>query len=85
MANTPSDSAGASRVEEALGELLGEATDWDEDHRKRDKSARTNTINVGLIVSRMVREGLPITQERLLSENQSGSRPLRHGNEENPG
>lgn len=76
MANTPSNSVGASRVEEALSELLGEATDWYEDHRKRDKSARTNTINVGLIVSRMVREGLPISQERLLSENQSQVRGL---------
>lgn len=74
--STHSNDSDVSRVEKALIELLGEATDWYEDHRKRDKSARTNTINVGLIVSRMVRDGLPIPQERLLSENQSQVRGL---------
>lgn len=60
-----------SPTERALEELLGQAEAWYEHHRKIDKSPRTNTMNAGLVVSRMVVEGLPITEERLVSPNKS--------------
>lgn len=70
------DSTADSPIETALARFLAEADEWYEEHRKTDKVAKTNTINAGLAVSRMVRDGLPITRERLVSDGGSQVRGL---------
>lgn len=74
--SSPTDPAPQSPVEAALAKLLAEADEWYEEHRKIDKVAKTNTINAGLAVSRMVRDGLPITPKRLVSDGGSQVRGL---------
>lgn len=74
--SSPIDPTPQTPLEAALTRLLSEANEWYEEHRKNDKVAKTNTINAGLAVSRMVRDGLPITPTRLVSEGGSQVRGI---------
>jgi len=52
--------------------LVATAKRWYESKRKADSgSVNTNVMNAGLIVSEMVSDGLPITDDRLYSKNRS--------------
>lgn len=55
---------------------LSAAKKWYEEQRTKTGKINTNVMNVGLIVSHMVREGLPIDDERLYSEGKSQVRGL---------
>ncbi|MGG7652710.1 DUF4928 family protein [Kocuria rosea] len=55
--------------------VLSEVGRWYRDQRKGER-VNTNVMNVGLIVSEMIRGGLPITTERLLSNGESQVRGL---------
>ncbi len=55
---------------------LAAAKSWYEGERARNGSINTNVMNAGLIVSRMMADGMPITDERLYSEGKSQVRGL---------
>lgn len=55
---------------------LKAAQDWYESQREDTGSMFTNVMNVGLIVSRMMAEGMPITDTRLYSKGKSQVRGL---------
>ncbi|EGT4350775.1 DUF4928 domain-containing protein [Cronobacter sakazakii] len=55
---------------------LAAAKAWYEGERAENGSINTNVMNAGLIVSRMMADGLPITDERLYSEKKSQVRGL---------
>ncbi|MGV0340705.1 DUF4928 family protein [Corynebacterium mastitidis] len=52
------------------------AYEWYEAKRSPKGHVNTNVMTTGLIVSGMIRDGLPITDERLLSKNKSQVRGL---------
>lgn len=52
-------------------EYLAAAEEWYESERSSTGRVNTNVMNAGLIVSRMVRDGLPITDSRLYSKEKS--------------
>lgn len=52
------------------------AKSWYEGERAKSGSINTNVMNAGLIVSRMMADGMPITDERLYSEGKSQVRGL---------
>ena len=68
----------SSATERALQELLEAANEWYEYNRKIDSTPRTNTMNAGLVVAQMVRDGLPITDDRLKTPNKSQVLSLIH-------
>jgi hypothetical protein len=47
---------------------LAAAKAWYEGERAKSGAINTNVMNAGLIVSRMMADGMPITDERLYSE-----------------
>ncbi|TKU73639.1 DUF4928 domain-containing protein [Citrobacter sp. wls710] len=55
---------------------LAAAKAWYEGERAKSGSINTNVMNAGLIVSRMMADGMPITDERLYSEGKSQVRGL---------
>ncbi|MEW6485420.1 MAG: DUF4928 family protein [Pseudomonadota bacterium] len=55
---------------------LKAAQDWYENQRAQNGSMNTNVMNAGLIVSRMMADGMPITDERLYSDGKSQVRGL---------
>jgi hypothetical protein len=55
---------------------LAAAKSWYESERAKSGSINTNVMNAGLIVSRMMADGMPITDERLYSEGKSQVRGL---------
>ncbi|WP_313825047.1 DUF4928 family protein [Leclercia sp.] len=55
---------------------LAAAKSWYEGERAKGGSINTNVMNAGLIVSRMMADGMPITDERLYSEGKSQVRGL---------
>lgn len=55
---------------------LAAAKTWYEGERAKSGSINTNVMNAGLIVSRMMADGIPITDERLYSEGKSQVRGL---------
>ncbi|MCU7367633.1 DUF4928 family protein [Pantoea stewartii] len=55
---------------------LEAAKDWYENQRAQNGSMNTNVMNAGLIVSRMMADGMPITDERLYSDGKSQVRGL---------
>lgn len=55
---------------------LAAAKSWYEGERAKSGSINTNVMNAGLIVSRMMADGMPITDERLYSEGKSQVRGL---------
>lgn len=55
---------------------LAAAISWYEGERAKSGSINTNVMNAGLIVSRMMADGMPITDERLYSEGKSQVRGL---------
>lgn len=55
---------------------LAAAKSWYEGERAKSGSINTNVMNAGLIVSRMLADGMPITDERLYSEGKSQVRGL---------
>lgn len=55
---------------------LEAAKSWYEGERAKSGSINTNVMNAGLIVSRMMADGMPITDERLYSEGKSQVRGL---------
>ncbi|HBM2987479.1 TPA: DUF4928 family protein [Klebsiella aerogenes] len=55
---------------------LNAAKKWYEEQRSKTGKINTNVMNAGLIVSHMVRDGLPIDDERLYSEGKSQVRGL---------
>ncbi|WP_293792626.1 DUF4928 family protein [uncultured Pantoea sp.] len=55
---------------------LEAAKNWYESERAGNGSMYTNVMNAGLIVSRMMADGMPITDERLYSEGKSQVRGL---------
>jgi hypothetical protein len=62
-------SSSGSELQDAL---VAAAKRWYEGNRKADSgSVNTNVMNAGLIVSEMVADGLPITEDRLYSKNRS--------------
>lgn len=72
---------GQSQLESSLHQaivnhFLDAADDWYESHRKQNGDVNTNTLTTGLVVSRMIRDGLPITSDRLRSKNNSQVRGM---------
>lgn len=59
-----------------LNHFLEAAEAWYESHRQQDGKVNTNTLTTGLVVSRMIRDGLPITSDRLVSRNKSQVRGM---------
>ena len=57
-------------------EYLSAAEEWYESQRARTRRVNTNVMTSGLIVSRMIREGLPITDDRFFSEGKSQLRGI---------
>ncbi|EOI3502838.1 DUF4928 family protein [Cronobacter dublinensis] len=55
---------------------LAAAKSWYEGERAENGSINTNVMNAGLIVSRMMADGLPITDDRLYSEKKGQVRGL---------
>ncbi|PVY82403.1 DUF4928 family protein [Pantoea ananatis] len=55
---------------------LEAAKNWYENQRAQNGSMNTNVMNAGLIVSRMMADGMPITDERLYSDGKSQVRGL---------
>lgn len=55
---------------------LEAAKNWYENQRALNGSMNTNVMNAGLIVSRMLADGMPITDERLYSSGKSQVRGL---------
>lgn len=55
---------------------LAAAKAWYEGERAKNGSINTNVMNAGLIVSHMLADGIPITDERLYSEGKSQVRGL---------
>ncbi|QIZ51850.1 DUF4928 domain-containing protein [Dickeya zeae] len=55
---------------------LEAAKSWYESERTQNGSVNTNVMNAGLIVSRMMADGIPITDDRLYSEGKSQVRGL---------
>lgn len=55
---------------------LEAAKSWYESERAQNGSINTNVMNAGLIVSRMMADGIPITDARLYSEGKSQVRGL---------
>lgn len=55
---------------------LEAAKTWYENQRAQNGSMNTNVMNAGLIVSRMMADGMPITDERLYSDRKSQVRGL---------
>lgn len=60
----------------SLKEFLDVAEAWYESNRLNNGGMETNTMNSGLIVARMVADGLPVTEERLRSKGKSQVRGL---------
>ncbi|MDK2634938.1 DUF4928 family protein [Pantoea stewartii subsp. indologenes] len=56
--------------------FLKAAQDWYESQRAENGAMNTNVMNAGLIVSRMLTDGLPITDDRLYSNGKSQVRGL---------
>lgn len=56
--------------------FLKAAQDWYEGQRAENGAMNTNVMNAGLIVSRMMADGLPITDDRLYSNGKSQVRGL---------
>jgi len=56
--------------------FLKAAQDWYESQRAENGAMNTNVMNAGLIVSRMMADGLPITDDRLYSNGKSQVRGL---------
>lgn len=61
---------------DAIAVYLQAAKAWYEMQRARTGKMNTNVMNAGLIVSHMVRDGLPIDDDRLYSEGKSQVRGL---------
>ncbi|MBF57121.1 MAG: hypothetical protein CME80_05285 [Halomonas sp.] len=57
-------------------QYLDAASAWYENQRAKNGAMNTNVMNVGLAVSRMVADGLPISNERLFSKGKSQVRGL---------
>ncbi|EGP9777911.1 DUF4928 domain-containing protein [Escherichia coli] len=55
---------------------LAAAKAWYEGERAKSGAINTNVMNAGLLVSRMMADGMPITDERLYSEGKSQVRGL---------
>lgn len=55
---------------------LEAAKNWYESQRAQNGSMNTNVMNAGLIVSRMMADGMPITDDRLYSDGKSQVRGL---------
>ncbi|EAP9510450.1 DUF4928 family protein [Salmonella enterica] len=55
---------------------LNAAKSWYESERTKSGSVNTNVMNAGLIVSRMMADGMPITDARLYSDGKSQVRGL---------
>jgi hypothetical protein len=55
---------------------LEAAKNWYENQRAQNGSMNTNVMNAGLIVSHMMADGMPITDERLYSDGKSQVRGL---------
>lgn len=55
---------------------LEAARNWYENQRAQNGSMNTNVMNAGLIVSRMMADGMPITDDRLYSDGKSQVRGL---------
>ncbi|BFO07991.1 hypothetical protein GGER_05010 [Serratia rubidaea] len=56
--------------------FLNEASEWYENQRAKNGAINTNVMNAGLVVSRMIADGLPISDERLYSNGKSQVRGL---------
>lgn len=56
---------------DAIAVYLEAAKAWYEQQRAKTGKINTNVMNAGLIVSHMIRDGLPIDDERLYSEGKS--------------
>lgn len=61
---------------DAIAVYLEAAKAWYEKQRAKTGKINTNVMNAGLIVSHMIRDGLPIDDERLYSEGKSQARGL---------
>lgn len=61
---------------DAIAVYLEAAKAWYEQQRAKTGKINTNVMNAGLIVSHMIRDGLPIDDERLYSEGKSQVRGL---------
>lgn len=59
-----------------MGPYLEVAKSWYESNREKNGSMKTNVMNAGLIVSQMVSEGLPISDDQLFSNKRSQVRGL---------
>lgn len=59
-----------------INKYLNAAKEWYESQRSQSGAVNTNVMNAGLVVSRMVAEGLPIGDERLYSNKKSQVRGL---------
>lgn len=57
-------------------QYLNAAKVWYENQRAKNGSINTNVMNVGLVVSRMIADGIPIDDSRLYSEGKSQVRGL---------
>ncbi|MFV0435310.1 MAG: DUF4928 family protein [Leucobacter sp.] len=59
-----------------MPDLLETVRDWYEDKRGPNGMVNTNTMTCGLVVAGMVRDGLPVSEERLVSTRGSQVRGL---------
>lgn len=59
-----------------INDFIAAADEWYESNRNKTGKMDTNTINVGLIISHMIADGLPISEERLMSREKSQVRGL---------
>lgn len=57
--------------DKVLQNIIEEANKWYEEQRSDNGAINTNVMNTGLIVSNMVKDGLPIEDDRLYSNGQS--------------
>lgn len=57
-------------------QYLDAAKEWYENQRAQNGAMNTNVMNAGLVVSHMVADGLPISDERLFSKGKSQVRGL---------
>ena len=62
--------------QEYVGDFLKAAAEWYEKNRASTGSMNTNVMNAGLVVSQMLADGLPITDDRLYSRQNSQVRGL---------
>lgn len=59
-----------------INNFIAAADEWYESNRNKTGKMDTNTVNVGLIISHMIADGLPISEERLMSREKSQVRGL---------